>query len=55
MSKSTHASTKRGPLHKKMEKLEKPVIQLKLKQKETDFVVKNLKAEIRLLRDTLCN
>ena len=55
MSKSTDASTKRASSHKKMDKLEKTVIELKLKQKENDFVVKNLKAEIRLLRDTLCN
>ena len=54
MSKSTDAPTKRASSHKKMEQLEKTVIELKLNQKENDFVVKNLKAEIRLLRDTLC-
>ena len=53
MSKSIAASTKRDPSYKKIQKLEESVVRLELKQKENDYVVNNLKAEIRLLRDTL--
>ena len=55
MSKLTNASTKRDTSHKNMQSLKQKVIHLEQKQKENDFVVKSLKAEIRLLRDTLCN
>ena len=55
MSKSIAATTKRDPSYMKIKKLEESVVRFELKQKENDFVVKTLKAEIRLLRDTLCN
>ena len=55
MSKSNPASTKRDPSYKKIQKLEETVVWLELKQKENNYVVNNLKAEIRLLRDTLSN
>ena len=53
MSKSIAASTKRDPSYNKIQKLEESVVRLELKQKENDYIVNSLKAEIRLLRDTL--
>jgi len=53
MSKSIAATTKRDPSYMKIKKLEESVVRLEPKQKENDYIVNSLKAEIRLLRDTL--
>ena len=53
MSKSIAATTKRDPSYMKIKKLEESVVRFELKQKENDYIINSLKAEIRLLRDTL--
>ena len=53
MSKSAQNDTKIGSSNKIIVKLEETVLRLERKQKENDYIVSNLKADIRLLRDTL--
>ena len=53
MSKSARNDKKRDSSNKQIEKLEATILRLERKQNQNDYIVSTLKAEIRLLRDTL--
>ena len=53
MSKSENNDRKSDGSSKTIKKLEQTVLRLERKERENDYIVSNLKAEIRLLRDTL--
>ena len=53
MSKCVSTSSQPAPCQNRIDYLEARVDCFERQQKETDYVVLSLKAEIRLLRDTL--